>query len=165
MSDPLALSYKLAHILNVAVSSALMPRLLDFHLEMSNTNTRVYEAIRPMGKEIVEFWIKHESKRESKSFNPPVKEGFPKTGLEEVLTYIAMVQTEQPEALSIKEALQLALSKDSELKDLCYNEEVENRHYLPKEIEALPESERPAAVLTLLQEIKSSSPFLKGLSH
>ena len=118
---------------------------------LTQVNENFSELIGPMDKE-------------TKTYNPfPKDPNLPKTGIEEVLTYLAVIQLDQPEALTDKEAVAKALDQERPIPTWLYNEKVENRHYLPKEIKDLPETDRPAAVLKLLQQIKSSSPLLKSL--
>ena len=91
-----------------------------------------------------------------------VKYPFPETGLEGVLLYIAILQKLMPEEMeevTVKDILRVAM----EPPELAYEKEWDTRYYLPKEIEDLPETERPSAVLKLLQKIKSSNEFLKSL--
>lgn len=119
---------------------------------LTRLNETFSELIGPMKKGV-------------KTYNPfPKEPKFPKTGIEEVLTYLAVIQLDQPKALTDKEAVGKALDQEGPIPTWLYNEKVENRYYLPKEIEDLPEKDRPDAVLKLLQQIKSSSALLKNLN-
>lgn len=98
---------------------------------------------------------------------PPlkVKYPFPDTGLEEVLLNYAVIQQQvTPARLPDKTIVSAALKIEKNPIPEIYNEVMETRYYLPKEIEDLPETERASATLKLLQQIKSSNEFLKDLS-
>lgn len=94
------------------------------------------------------------------------KEGylpFPETGLEHCLLFMLVARKAAESEATDERLVQMAL-KTTPDEDI-YNEELESRHYLPKEIEELPESKRPEAVLKLLHEIESSTPYLKDLDQ
>lgn len=91
----------------------------------------------------------------------PAKYPYPDTGLEEVLLYIAAWEKLLDVKVPDKDVVRVALEEDPPAQ--LYLPKWETRYYLPKEIGDLPETERPSAVLKLLQKIKSSNEFLKSL--
>lgn len=89
-----------------------------------------------------------------------IKIPFPETGLEHALLQMAVIQKAVPQAEIPDEAIVKA-ALQTPPPECVWDETVEDRYYLPQEIEALSEDQRPAAVLKRLLEIKSTHKYLK----
>ena len=125
---------------------------LENKLEPSKTRQSQISGLLPENPPKKTYQPKHTKLAESRI-------PFPETGLEHALLQMAVLQRDVPKAKIPDEAIVAAALRPAEC---VWNEAVEDRHYLPQEIEALPEGQRLAAVLKLLQKIKSSHEYLKG---
>ena len=154
-------------------SAAVSDALFKLGLLTEPTRSQTSPTMRQMSIEegILEpnpkksYRPKHHSLEKWNAMTPiKLKYLFPDTGLEEVLLNYAVIQKIVTEARLPNEKIVTAALKAEKNQILgLYDEHAETRYYLPKEIEDLPETERPSAVLKLLQKIKSSNEFLKSL--